>query len=546
MAVVIPEDEKKERLDSMMVECARSLKMHALVFHGSQPDVPNPKRFNRPFSRAHEQFFEAWDDQSVKQLLVIAHRGFGKTSLFNYAVPSQSIVFNKHKFIVPVSATSDLAVMQSENLKNELLGNDSIKDMIGAIKSDTFTKERWVTKSGVMVFPRGAGQQVRGMLHGDERPSLIICDDLENKESVSSPEGRRQMMEYFDGDLCNTVDRGRDDWRIVVVGTILHEDCLLEGLRSDPDWLALDFPLCDDDLRSNWVSFITDEGVEKLYNKHKRRGELDLFEREFRNRPASKEDAVFKQEYFKYWSDMPHAVGPDDQEALHIDLKEHEEDISSFVLLDPAKTKKVHSAYTAVVGVSTIFSEQGNKIILRGIVNERMYPDEIYEETFKMADSISADAIGYEVTSLNEFIIKPIHDFMYKRGKVYPLIELKPRKGEGEFSARGKGKEGRVAALAFYYRMGAVYHMANGSCEVLERQLLAYPYSKFWDVMDDFAYVIPMMNDGERYFQQTLDTQEEEARLMEHEERTLDRRYRQLGADEEEGWSWEREQGMFG
>lgn len=542
----VAEVERSEILDATLAECAASLKVHCLVFHGSSPDEKGRRRFYRPFSRAHEQFFEAWDDPKVRQLLVIAHRGFGKTSLFNYAVPSQSIIFKKHKFIVPVSATSDLAIMQSENLKNDLLGNAAVLEVIGNIKSDTFTKERWVTNNGVMVFPRGAGQQVRGMLHGDERPSLIICDDLEDKESVASKEGRRQMMEYFDGDLLNTVDRGRDDWRIVVVGTILHEDCLLEGLRSDPDWLALDFPLCDEDLRSNWVSFLTDSGVRALYEKHKRRAELDLFAREFQNLPASKEDAVFQPAYFRYWSEAPGDFGPDGSEALHVDFKDYEDDLSTFVLVDPAKTTKTHSAYTAIVGITVIFNEQGNKILIRDIVNERLHPEEIYEKTFDMADRLGAHAIGYEVTSLSEFITKPMHDTMYKRGKVYPLVELKPRKGEGDFTARNKGKEGRVAALAPYYRMGSIYHMANGSCEVLERQLIAYPHSKYWDVMDCTAYCIPMMSDGERFFQQTMETTEEEQKLMEHEEQTLERRYKQLEAGEDEGWSWEADRTMMG
>jgi len=108
---------------------------------------------------------------------------------------------------------------------------------------------------------------------------------------------------------------------------------------------------------------------------------------------------------------------------------------------------------------------------------------------------LNARAVGVEVTSLNEFIVQPIKNEMSKRGQFFELIELK---------ARGK-KEERIASLVPYYRQGYIYHN-SACCGGLEAQLLGFPRSKMWDIMDAAAYVIEMLELGDRYF----DSPEEE------------------------------------
>ena len=58
-----------------------------------------------------------------------------------------------------------------------------------------------------------------------------------------------------------------------------------------------------------------------------------------------------------------------------------------------------------------------------------------------------------------------------------------------------------MAGLATFYRMNSIFH--NEDIHVhgtLEAQLLSFPRSKFWDVMDCFANCIEMFNLGNRNF----------------------------------------------
>lgn len=484
---------KDPEIDEIMALCKAKTKVYCQVFH--------PTRFYAPFSRKHDELFEILDDPTLQKVLVVAHRGFGKTSLFNYAVPAKALVFKETTFIVPVSESSSHAVEQSENLKRELERNTKIKAVIGDIRStnNTYSKEEWITDHGVKVLPRGQGQQIRGRIFDDERPGLIIVDDLEDKKSVQNPDLRKELKSWFFTDLMNSIDRRKDEnsatpWRILVIGTILHEAALLEDLRIDSTWTVLNAPLCDEQFKSYWPSFMPDKQVKALKKELDDQGLTHEFYLEYMNNPTPAEDAVFRSDMFRYYSEETE------------DDKRRMDKLENVVILDPAKTEKVHNAFTAIVGVA--IDPMKNCIYVRDIVNAHLRPLDIYNRVFEMAEKINAGAIGFEVTGLSEFIKQPLTDEMFRRGKHYDLVELHARRGQGEYSTKNKGKEGRVAQLAVYYKRGSVYH--NRTCStVLENQLLAYPRSKFWDVMDAFSYIIQMKSLGDRFFvEDSLDDDE--------------------------------------
>ena len=441
-----------------------------------------PERFTLPFSSLHREIFRILDDDSIKLAAIAAPRGFGKTSIVNIAYPAQQILFRKRRFIVQTSNTATQAVLQSENLKRELLTNREILDIFGPMKSDTFSKEMWVTQTGTMILPRGAGQQVRGLLHDKDRPDLIILDDVEDSETVLNVDQRKKLKEWFFADVMNSVAKAKKDWRIIVIGTILHEDSLLANLLEDPNFESIQLSICDDNYRSNWPDFVTDAGVKQLADSYAVQGLLDVFYREYRNIPVAREDACFTQ-------DMMHKYSPD------INKDYNSKDTEYLIIVDPAKTVKMQSDFSAVVGIG--FNPLIPKVYVHDVVAERMYPDEVYNTAFEMADRLGARAIGLEVTSLNEFITYPFQAHMQKRGKFYEMVELK---------ARGE-KLSRIRALAPFYRLGLFWHN-DVVAHLIEAQLLNFPRSKRLDIMDAIAYSIEMFSLGNRVFQPDM-TQEE-------------------------------------
>ena len=504
---ILEQSRHDSELQDILVECYRSTKMHASVFHG--------ERFYRPFDGLHDQIFEIIDDDTIPLAAIAAPRGLGKTSIVNLAVPSKKILFDDSKYIVPVSCSATHAELQAENLKMDLMSNEMIRKLFKPIESKKFSKQQWVANNHIntCVMPRGAGQQIRGLLYGHSRPDLIIVDDLEDPEHMDSEDQRKKKKEWFFADLYNAIDRGRHDWRIIVLGTILHEDSLLVELLEDPEWVSLTLSICDEDLNSNAPNFMPTREVIKLYTAYKRRNQLGIFYREYRNLVVPTETAKFKQEYFKYY-------GPVEEKGTDYCVTEEElnssKDVVNVILIDPAKTIKEESAECAIVGIGV--NTFNRAMFVRDVDKGQMYPDELYKRTFEMAIRLHAQVIGIEVTGLEEFIMYPLRNAMRMAGYNFTLVELRARGGE---QGRGSGKIARIGALSPLYREGLIYHNKT-ACVALEGQLMSYPKSKRWDIMDAEAYIIELLDTGDLYFNTSDGDDEDQDDVIDAEMKMID------------------------
>jgi len=445
-----------------------------------------PEAFNTPWSVLHNQMLRAIDSGHSK-ICIAAPRGLGKTSLAR-ALVEKSILFRDYEFILYVSNSETIATMQTENIKRELQTNREIRRIFGNVEinsddpelDESFSKQSWVAFGNSLVMPRGAGQQVRGLLYKHFRPQLYIVDDLEKKEELENPENRRKLKEWFHSDLMKGVDRYSDKWRIIYIDTLKHYDSLLQELLQDPDWYSIRLDLCDDEYNSLAPHLISTEELKREVESHRSKGMLDVFYMEYRNLPISKEDATFRQDYFKYY------------EERELDNRH----LENVIIVDPAKTANMHSADSAIVGIGIDYTT--NAIYIRDIVSGKFFPNDLYEEMFAMRRRLNAHAIGIEVTGLEEFIKQPITNEMLKRGPSdsFEPIWLKARGGapDGE-----KGKIKRIGSLSPYYRQGYIYHNKS-NCAKLEAQLLSFPRSGLVDVADATAYIIELLELGGRYF----------------------------------------------
>ena len=469
----------------LLIESSQSTKCFATTFL--------PSRFDRPFASISDQIFEAIDNPKIQKVVIAAPRGWGKTTIDTIAYPARNICFGLKKFIVPVSNTADKAMMDAGNLRQALVTNDSkcgdiIPTVFGDLKGDNWGVKQFVA-GDTFVLPRGAGQQIRGLNYNGHRPDLIVVDDLEDAEGVMSEERRAKLKQWFFADLMNSVDRSRNDWKIVVIGTVLHEDALLCNLLKDESWFRIRLSLCDDNLKSNWPEFMSDEKVAELFEDYRKQGQADTFAREYQNKPISTIDAVFESDKFRYYE-------PADILA--------NKNIYYVTIVDPAKTPKLHSADSAIVTVGVDLTN--HKIYFHDCKAGKYRPDELYDAMFEQVAMHGSRILAVEVTSLHEFITQPIKNEMSRRGIFPQFIELK---------ARDK-KENRVAQLAPYYRQGYIFHNKQVSSK-LELQLMTFPRSELWDVMDAFAYIVELMELDERYFFAEEVPDEDEFSILEAE-----------------------------
>lgn len=459
----------------LLALCSASTKMSAMTLF--------PERFSSPFTKLHDEIVRVVDSGHPR-VVIAAPRGIGKTSIASIGVGGKRILFKQCRFMIHVSTSHDVAALQTENLKMELLSNPDVRQLFGKINArsekdldETFSKKAWTTNTGVFVMPRGAGQQIRGLLYRNSRPDLVILDDTEDKDQIANPDYRKKIKEWFFGDVMKCVSRLDRNFQFIYIDTLKHEDSLLQLLLESPDWLGIRLEICDDNRQSTIPEFISSEEIEAEYQSYKEKGQLDVFYRENRNLPISTEDAIFKPEYFRYYEES--------------DLVSS--NLENVIIVDPAKTVKMQSAESAVVCIG--IDLYANKLYFRDCVAKKMHPDELYSEIFMMAARFRCKVLGIEVTSLNEFITQPIKNEMTSRGQFMELVELQARGGSNE----ERGKDMRIAGLAPYYRKGLIYHnrMVSGA---LEAQLLMHPRSKRKDVADATAYIVEMLEKGDRWF----------------------------------------------
>jgi hypothetical protein len=460
--------------------------------------------FTNPFSQIHKPIFEKLDEKKPrKKLAIVGTRGIGKTTTAR-ARAAKAILFAEYKFIVYVSKSATHAEMQTENLKKDIMSSRDIRDIFGSIRvkivndvEESWSKKTWVAAVGdgdekhyTLILPRGVGQQVSGLLwkspSGENvRPDLIICDDMEDPLTIDNELIRDETKEWFFGKLMMCFSRFNPNWEVFYIDTIKHEDCLLQFLVESSDWDHVVAAICDENYKSLAPDFMTDEDIASEVASYREKGLMDVFAREILCMAISKEDATFKPNYFRYYSEG---------DKKFIDRLPNKINV---VIIDPAKKAKATSAKTGQV-VWAIDVET-NMLSLRYAASERIHPDEQVNQAIDLAMRYSARVIGVESTGSGEYVTYPYMNEILRRGLNIEVVELQAKRGSGEFSGSEGGKKMRVASLLHFYRRGLVEHNVVG-CGAYETQLMGYPKSKEWDIMDAAGYITEMLDKGGLFF----------------------------------------------
>jgi hypothetical protein len=490
--------------------------------------------FFKPFTSIHKPIFEQLDAKKKQKRLAIAGtRGIGKTTLAR-ARAAKAILFAEYKFIVYIGKSATHAEMQTENLKKDLMASRDVRDIFGSIKTktvrdvdDSWSKKTWVASVGegedrhyTLVLPRGSGQQIRGLLwvspNGENlRPDLVICDDMEDPLTIDNENIRAATSEWFFADVMFMFSQFDDNWEVFYIDTIKHEDCFLALLmdkEKSPEWSSLTCAICDENYRSLAPDFKTDEDIQKMVELYRNKHMMDVFAREVQCIPISKEDAVFKSDMFKYYSEADK------------DFTKRLPNIINVVIVDPAKKAKATSAKTGLVvwGIDV----ETNMLYMRYAASDHFTPERQVDEAFELAARYRARVIGVESTGSGEYVTHPYMNEAIRSGLGLEVIELQARKGQDEFSGPQGGKKMRIASLQHFYRRGLVKHNIQG-CGAYETQLLGFPKSKEWDIMDAAGYITEMLDKGGIFFAMTG--------MKEEKQESVESEYTELAMDDYAG-----------
>lgn len=193
-----------------------------------------PKAFTKPFAPFHKEIIADFirDGDSY----VAAPRGHGKSTLIGQGFVLWCILYKLKKYIVYTSQNHTKSVQFLEPVRNELLHNNRINFIYGKQEAKNSYDENGKNRedvldvNGVRLQALSFEKNIRGLKHGNQRPDLIIPDDIEDDGRVLNPELRRKDSDKLDKQIIPSLDP--TSGVIKMIGTLLHHDSLLSKKLS--------------------------------------------------------------------------------------------------------------------------------------------------------------------------------------------------------------------------------------------------------------------------------------------------------------------------
>ncbi|MEO1497500.1 MAG: phage terminase large subunit [Planctomycetota bacterium] len=332
-----------------------------------------PQHFAKPPSAMHRWLADRLDEVPASggaKINLLGPRGAAKSTIGTLACVLRSTLEGAEPYVWIVSDTKDQAQSHLENVKTELLENERLAAEYprGVGRGPRWTATGIELRNGAVVEAYGTGQRVRGRRRRWRRPTLIVCDDIENEVQAASTRQRATSSDWFHGTLLKAGTRRTN---LVNLATALHRDALAMRLHRTAGWRSRVFRsvvswptnidlwdrweaiYCDRDRQNTQADarrfyeanrFEMDAGAEvlwpeeeDLYTLMKMRVESGrpAFEREKQNSPIDPERCEWPEEYF--------------DEAIWFD--EWPERLAmKTIALDPSKGRDAqHGDYSAIV-----------------------------------------------------------------------------------------------------------------------------------------------------------------------------------------------------
>lgn len=370
------------------------------------------------------------------RLAAAAPRGHAKSTLLSLIYPLWAAATKRRRFVVIVSDTATQAIDHLGNIFQELMENDALlRDFPHlALPDQGHYKEKrvkrtvndFITVGGVNFVAKGAGAGLRGMRRGNQRPDLIIVDDLENDENVRTPEQREKLRDWFGKSLSNLF--GPTGGQLIVIGTILHRESLLAWLLGPggPEMYAKRlYRAIDAQGDVLWPDVWT---VEKLAEKRAEIGSR-AFASEYLNDPVDDSLTLFKQA----WIDAARVPAAPALARVAVGI-------------DPSITATGDACGIVAVGRGT----DGRGYVLEDATRQGT-PAEWARAALDCARRVGASVIVAEGNQGGEMVAQTLRSVLLP-GEVMPRLII---------THASRGKQARAEPLAAMYERGEVSHVGT-------------------------------------------------------------------------------------
>lgn len=455
----------------------------------------------------HEEMFLRYQQQIInsdstgkggKEALA-APRGNAKSTLSTLILPLWCIATSRKKFIVIISDTTEQAEEFLEGIKSELEANERLEEDFPEVcgSGRTWKAAKLITQNGIAIRCWGKRKRMRGARHGNRRPDLVICDDLEDDENIDSPEQREKDRKWF---FKAVMKIGGRYSVYIVIGTILHYDSLLARLLKRPGWNGKKWKAViswsPSALWEKWEGIYTsrspdaEEKSEKFFLRNRKemlRGTRVLwpetesyyylmvmrvsdgpayFDSEKQNEPVNPEDCLFQEDWFVF---TPEPV-PIEKETRF------------YCAIDPSMGSSSSKSDPSAIIIGAV-QPDGRIDIVQADIQKR-HPDSIMETLFDYHRQYQFERIAIEEVQFQQLFKDQVIKEGAKR-KLYPPIEgVRPI----------NDKTLRISKLQPHIKNGLIRFRRNQT--LFLEQLKYFPKASHDDGPDALEMLFNLINTG--------------------------------------------------
>lgn len=413
----------------------------------------------------HKEIFNITENENIKDAVIVSFRGSAKSTIMTLSYPLWAMLGTpQKKCIVVASLTQNQSKTLLYQIKNELESNSLLIEDFGpfAEENDAWRADSLIIGPyGTRILAISANESIRGLRHGAYRPDLIICDDVEDINTVKSQEGRDKTYQWFTGEL---IPMGDLSTKVVVIGNLLHEDSLIMRLKGQgaktKNRIFKSYPLITDNESIIWLGKYPDQ--ESIDQERNRVGHI-AFQREYLLTIVPDNDVVVRPEWICYYDELPNLQQNDFRYlAFSVDL---------------AISEKQTADYTAIVSGYVFGIDKDTKIYISPFpINQRMdFPktiNTIISENLKHSDKLCkwfVEDVAYQAAVIQE---------LNQHGLQVQGVKL-----------LGADKRARISQTTSWIQNGRVLFPRKG-VERLISQLVSFGVERYDDLADAFSMLV--------------------------------------------------------
>lgn len=411
-------------------------------------------------------------DGKVREVGWIMYRESAKTTFAKLFI-IWLIAYRKKKYINVDSFDKENAERILFDVAFELTNNARInadyptlfskKRAIDEIKQNRINN--FVTENGIRVEAHSTQESVRGRIHLNQRPDILILDDIETNKTKDSEAYTKQVRDHISEAMAGMSPDGVMLYLgnyITEYGNVQH---LIDRAVTDHKLRIRNVPVIIDG-KPAWEAkyAMTDEEAERtgkvsIEDKQRQLGSL-VFSYEMMNKPIDEMLAEFKKEYALF--------------ATEDEVKKLE--TNCYITIDSAVSEKDSADYTGVTINRVSLENKWYVKTYRLKVNSK----ELIEHLFYLKKEYNPMFIGLEETSFTMAIQPFIEEEMRKRSNFFTITPVKHK---------GINKETRIRGLIPRWESKSIFLLGDNT-ELLD-EMRTFPNGQFDDVLDSLSMQLP-------------------------------------------------------